>query len=139
MIVVDTNVFVGACMGIGASAEVVRLCLTGALVPAMGSALLMEYEDVLSRSQLFANCRLNAAERSDLLDIFLAHCRWVSTYFLWRPNLRDEGDNHVVELAVACGASHIVTWNSRDFAVMELRFPALRLATPPELLKELNP
>ncbi len=65
-------------------------------------------------------------------------CRWVKTYFSWRPNLRDEADNHVVELAVASGATHIVTWNTRDFAAMELRFPLLRLATPPELLKELT-
>jgi putative PIN family toxin of toxin-antitoxin system len=138
MIVIDTNVYVGACMGVDASAQVIRHCLSGKFTPAMGSALLMEYEDVLSRSALFDNSRLNAGERDELLDIFLASCRWVKTYFSWRPNLRDEADNHVVELAVASGATHIVTWNTRDFAAMELRFPLLRLATPPELLKELT-
>ncbi|MFO1244602.1 MAG: putative toxin-antitoxin system toxin component, PIN family [Ramlibacter sp.] len=138
MIVVDTNVLVGACMGVGASARVIELCLTGRLTAAVGSALLVEYEDVLSRASLFEGCRLNTEERQELLDIFLASARWVKTYFSWRPNLRDESDNHVVELAVACGASHIVTWNTRDFAAMELRFPSLRLATPPELLKELT-
>jgi hypothetical protein len=29
----------------------------------------------------------------------------------WRPNLRDEGDNHLVELAIAGGAEAIVTYN----------------------------
>jgi putative PIN family toxin of toxin-antitoxin system len=137
MIVLDTNVFVGACMGQGPSARIVERCLRGHATPAMGSALLLEYEDVLSRASLFQGCRLDAGEREELLDIFLASCAWVKTYFLWRPNLRDEADNHVVELAVACGASHIVTWNTRDFAAMELRFPLLRLATPPEFLKEM--
>jgi len=136
MIVVDTNVFVGACMGVGASARIIELCLQERLQPAMGSALLLEYEDVLSRQNLFADCRLTAAERDELLDIFLARCTWTRTYYAWRPNLRDEADNHVVELAVAAGASHIVTWNVRDFAPMELRFPALRLATPAQFLKE---
>lgn len=139
MIVVDTNVFVGACMGVGASAQVVQNCLTGVLQPAMGSTLLLEYEDVMARNALFAGCRLNVEERDELLDIFFAHCKWVKTYFSWRPNVRDEADNHVVELAVASGASHIVTWNTRDFAAMELRFPLLRVVTPPELLKELKP
>jgi len=37
-------------------------------------------------------------------------------YFLWRPNLRDEADNHLVELAVAGGAQAVVTRNKRDFA-----------------------
>ena len=139
MIVIDTNVFVGACMGMGPSARLIECCLTGKLKPAMGSALFMEYEDVLSRSQLFEAARLTALERDELLDIFLAQARWVKTYFSWRPNLRDEADNHVVELAIASAASHIVTWNIKDFAAMELRFPMLRIATPVEFLKELTP
>jgi len=139
MIVIDTNVFVGACKGVGASARVIEHCLTDRLRPVMGSALMLEYEDVLSRKALFEDCRLNDMERDELFDIFLARCRWVKTYYSWRPNLRDEADNHVVELAVASAASHIVTWNTRDFAAMELRFPLLRLATPPELLKEMTP
>jgi uncharacterized protein len=138
MIVLDTNVFVGACMGTGASAKLIELCIHGRVEPAMGSALLAEYEDVLSREFLFKDCHLSLAQREELLDIFLASCKWVKTYFSWRPNLRDEGDNHVVELAVASAASHIVTWNIRDFASMELRFPLLRYNTPPEFLKELS-
>jgi len=138
MIVVDTNVFVGACMGTGASNQVIAHCVEGKLKPVIGSSLFHEYEDVMSRSSLFEGCRLDESEREDLLDIFLANCKWIKTYFSWRPNLRDEADNHVVELAVASGASHIVTWNIRDFASMELRFPSLRLVTPPDLLKELK-
>lgn len=139
MIVVDTNVFAGACMGVGAAAKVIELCITTTVQPVMGSALMLEYEDVLARDALFETCRLNATERDELLDIFLSRCKWVTTYFAWRPNLRDEADNHIVELAVACGASAIVTWNTRDFAAMELRFPMLRILTPPDFLKELKP
>jgi len=136
MIVIDTNVFVGACMGTGASAAVIERCLTGQAVPVMGSALFLEYEDVMARTTLFEGGRLGAIERDELLDIFLGKCQWIKTYFSWRPNLRDEGDNHVLELAVACAATHIVTWNTRDFSAMELRFPRLQIATPPDFLKE---
>jgi predicted nucleic acid-binding protein len=55
---------------------------------------------------------------------------------LWRPNLPDEADNHVVELAVAGGAEAIVTHNKRDFARAELHFPGLRVASPGELIAE---
>jgi putative PIN family toxin of toxin-antitoxin system len=139
-IVIDTNVFVGACLGTGASNRVVEACLAQRYRPLMGAALLAEYEDVLGRSPLFAKSRLSLAERSELLDIFLADCRWTRIYFGWRPNLRDEGDNHLVELAVAGGASHIVTLNLRDLKGMELRFPGLAVVTPTQLLaKELPP
>lgn len=136
LIVVDTNVFVGACLGMGASNAVVADCLRGVHVPLMGTALLAEYEDVLARERLFQTCRLDAAEREELLDIFLAVCRWTSIYFGWRPNLRDEGDNHLIELAVAGQGSHIVSRNLRDIRNAELVFPDLRTVTPEQFLKE---
>ena len=33
-----------------------------------------------------------------------------SVYNRWRPNLRDEADNHLIELTVACGADYLVSW-----------------------------
>ena len=136
IIVVDTSVFVGACLGVGASNAVVAACLRGDHSPLMGAALLAEYEDVLSRPVLWKRCRLSAAAREELLDIFLAACTWTRIYFGWRPNLRDESDNHLVELAVAGGAGFIVTRNIRDLASMELKFPALAVRTPEIFLKE---
>lgn len=102
----------------------------------MGVALFMEYESVLDRPRLLARSRLSGDERKDLLDIFLAVCRWTRVYFAWRPNLPDEHDNHVVELAVAGAASAIVTRNVRDFRIGGgLRFPQIEILTPAQLLK----
>lgn len=139
LIVVDTNVFVGACLGVGASNAVVAACLRGEHTPLMGTALLTEYEDVLGREALFQNCRLNDAERAELVEIFLATCHWTRIYFGWRPNLPDEGDNHLVELAVAGGASRIVTRNLRDLGGRELKFPELVAVTPEQFLQEVKP
>jgi putative PIN family toxin of toxin-antitoxin system len=136
-VVIDTNVFVGACMGVGASNAVVRACLEHRLVPLMGVALLTEFEATLSRDELFAGSRLDAAERSMLLDTFLALCEWTRVYFLWRPNLKDESDNHLIELAVAGDADVVVTRNLRDLRGAELRFEPLRILSPEDFLKEL--
>ena len=70
-----------------------------------------------------------------MFEALLAVSEWTPIYFLWRPNLPDEGDNHVVELAVAGGAQAIVTGNIRDFARMELRFAGLAVMEPAEFLK----
>ena len=138
-ILVDTNVFVGACLGAGASNAVIAACLRGELVPLMGTALMNEYEAVLSRSHLFQGCRLDAQEREALLDVFFSVCQWTHVYYGWRPNLPDEGDNHLIELAVAGGASHIVTRNLRDLCRMELKFSGLVVVTPEQFLREVRP
>jgi len=136
IIVLDTSVFISACLSSGgASREALRLCLNRRCVPLMGEALYMEYEAVLSRERLFRACVLDAAERSALFEAFLSVCRWTRVYYAWRPNVPDESDNHVVELAVAGGATAIVTRNLRDFGRMELRFGRLAVIDPAALLK----
>ena len=137
-IVVDTNVFVGACMGVGASNRVIAACVEKRSTPLMGTALFAEYEDVLGREALFDGCRLKLDEREELLDIFLSACEWTRIHYGWRPNLPDEGDNHLVELAIAGGAEFVVTRNLRDLSRMELRFPSLTVLDPEAFLQELS-
>ena len=113
-----------------------RRCLSRRYQPAMSLALFAEYRDVMAREALFADCTLDPAKRSALLAAFMSVCRKTEIYYLWRPNLRDEADNLVIELAVAAGAQVIVTHNVKDFSRTQLRFPSLGIYTPAELLKE---
>jgi putative PIN family toxin of toxin-antitoxin system len=136
-IAVDTNVIVAAMIRVtGTNRSVLRACLEGRARPIIGEALFLEYEDVLARPRLMARSPLSATERRRLLEAFLSVCDWMDIYFSWRPNLRDEGDNHVIELAVAGGARWIVTNNVADFRGAELRFPQIRAAPPGEFIRE---
>jgi predicted nucleic acid-binding protein len=114
-----------------------RACLEHRFVPLMGASLLAEYEAVLGREALFTRSKLNAGERETLLDVFLALCEWTKVYYLWRPNLPDEADNHLIEVAVAGGAEFIITRNLRDLQSTQMLFPALRIISPEDFLKEL--
>lgn len=135
-VVVDTNVFVAALLKRGGtSRRVIRACLSGAYQPLMGAALLAEYEDVLSRDALWKTSLVSASEREAVLDGLLSVCRWTEVYFAWRPNLPDEADNHLIELAVAGSAAAIVTRNIRDLATGELRFEGLQILTPEQCLE----
>lgn len=137
-IVVDTNVFVAALLSpAGINREVLRACLAGKVVPLMGAALFHEYEDLLGRTELMAKCPLSPGERELLLGSFLSVTEWIRVYYLWRPNLPDEGDNHLIELAIAGAAEVIVTHNLRDLNRGELRFPKLRILTPESFLSTL--
>ena len=101
----------------------------------MGAALFFEYEAVLGRESLFTGTLLNSREREQLFDAFMRVCRWTRIYYTWRPNLRDETDNHLIELAVAGGAHALVTKNVRDFRGAQLHFPELRVLRPEQLVK----
>jgi predicted nucleic acid-binding protein len=93
----------------------------------------------MSRHEVFKDCPVGKADRMILFKAFLSVCRWTQVYYLlWRPNLPDEDDNHVIELALAGGATVLVTNNIRDFRAGELRFPEVRVMRPDEFLKGMN-
>ena len=60
---------------------------------------------------------------------------WIFIYYIWRPNLQDEADNHLIELAVAGNADIIATHNIRDLQNSELMFPDLQILKPQDVLR----
>lgn len=135
-IVVDTSVLISALIGPkGPNREVIRGCLNGNYNPLISNALFHEYDDVSGRDKIRELCPLTPAELRELLNAFYSICRWVPIYYLWRPNLPDEGDNFLVELAVAGNATCIITNNVKHIKSSELTFPELHVLTPEELLR----
>ncbi len=119
------------------SRKIVRACLLGELKPVFGAALLAEYEDVLSRSELWLKSKTTKTERETVFNAFLSECDWIEVFFAWRPNLPDESDNHLIELAFAAQAQAIVTKNLRDLKRGELKFPSVQVMTPKEVWEKL--
>lgn len=134
-IVVDTSVFISALIGSqGASRELLRQCLHLKYQPLMGNALFCEYEQVISRDEILRSCPLSAEEIQTLLAAFMSVCEWTRIYYLWRPNLKDEADNHLIELAIAGNAKIIATNNIKDFKQTQLIFPELLIRKPDEII-----
>lgn len=135
-VVVDTSVMISALIGKrGASREVIRRCLTGKYQPLISNPLFQEYEDVSSRKQVRDNCPFSAGEIRDLLNAFYSVCSWVPIYYLWRPNLKDESDNFLIELALAGNSRSIVTNNVKDLEAAELKFDDLQILKPQQILR----
>jgi uncharacterized protein len=135
-IIVDTNVLVSAFTSAnGASREVLRQLLSGQVRALISVALYSEYCDVLGRADFLNRCPLKPAEIQELFDAFLSTTEPVELYFSWRPNLRDEGDNHVYELAVAALDAPLLTYNQRDFMHAQLKFPSLQIMSPSQWLQ----
>jgi predicted nucleic acid-binding protein len=134
-VIIDTNVFVAGLRSAGgASRAVLRRALGGSLQPLFGNALWMEYQDLLARP-VWGDAT-TADERRQVLAALALRGRWVTVDYGWRPNLPDEGDNHLIELALAGGAQAIITDNLRDLRGGELRLGNLRVLTPAQCLEE---
>ena len=134
-VVIDTNVFVAGLRSAGgASREVLRRALIGGIQPLFGNALWLEYQDLLGRDVWREST--TSAERLQVLAALAKQGRWVTVYYGWRPNLPDEADNHLIELALAGNAAAIVTHNVRDVRRGELQLGNLRILTPAQCLEE---
>jgi predicted nucleic acid-binding protein len=96
--------------------------------------IVFEYEDALKR--LGDETSWSAEEIGDLLDFICAVADRKKVSYLWRPFLRDQHDDMVLEAAVAASCDRIVTYNKADFRGAE-RF-GLRIVTAKEFLEEIG-
>ena len=99
--------------------------------------LLAEYRDVLARPEMALELSYTGAEIETILIGLLKVADEVNPHFLWRPNLKDEKDNFLVEIAVASQPCTIVTHNVNDFAQGELLFPSVFVKPPQAVIREL--
>ena len=56
------------------------------------------------------------------MTVMIATAEPVETHFLWRPQLRDPGDEMVLEAAVNGRTEVLVTFNLRDYGETPNRF-----------------
>ena len=135
-VVIDTSVWISALICKESQARaLLRLVLNKCISAQMSEALFLEYEAVMQREKIQHLTPLTHKEQQELLSAFLSVCQWNEIYYTWRPNLKDENDNFLVELAVSSGASVIITYNLKDFEEAQLLF-SYRVTTPELFLKE---
>lgn len=95
---------------------------------------MLEYEDVLLRH--LAESPFEADDVRELLDFLCRVGHHQEIFYLWRPVLRDPGDDMVLELAVASQAEVIVTFNERHFVGFEAF--GVRVMNPGAFLEEIG-
>ena len=131
-IVLDTNVLVTALRSSkGTSFRLLSLLNEGDFQLHISTTLVAEYEAVLKRGLL----ALSATQVDDVVDFICARAKHHKIYYLWRPVLKDPGDDFLLELAVKANA-RIITWNLADFKRAQPL--GVLVQTPREFLKFLE-
>lgn len=110
-VVLDTNILISACLKPGGlEARTVALACQGAFTVCVSVAVMAEYSDVLGRPKF--------SDVSEEAQRLLEKIRSCALAVAAGPDLTvaaDEDDNRLLECAVGCGASYLVTGNLRHF------------------------
>jgi predicted nucleic acid-binding protein len=113
-VVIDTNVLVTALKSNkGWAYDLLRYIGCGHFQHIITVPLILEYEDVLLRKNMVP---ISTQEVNAVLDYICHTGTEKQVHYLWRPHLRDLGDDFVLEAAMAGQCRHIVTYNMTDFA-----------------------
>lgn len=131
-IVIDTNVlFEGLTKQGGATGLIVDAWALDALNVNISTALVYEYEDVLSRK--LSDVRWHKLK--PLLLLLVKKSSFTPIYFSWRPTSPDPGDDLVIDCAMNAGAI-VVTSNLKDFKKAQTEL-GLTVKSPEHLIAEI--
>ena len=133
----DTDVAVAAMRSpTGGSAELLRRNDSGAAQMLLTVALALEYEAICTTAEHRLASGLSAADAGIYVDGLIAMAEPVKAFFRWRPQLRDPGDEMVLEAAVNGQADAIVTFNESH--LREARSFGIEVIRPGEALRRIE-
>ena len=136
--VLDTNVVVAALRSPrGASAFLLTAARAGRITILANVALALEYEAICKLPEHVLASGLSFVEVEVFLTAVVAMAEPVESHFMWRPQLRDPGDELVLEAAANGQAAAIVTFNRRDFGAVPSRF-GVEVLTPVEAVRRIG-
>jgi putative PIN family toxin of toxin-antitoxin system len=122
-VVLDTDVIIAALRSPrGASAAILRAADAGQVQLLASVALVLEYEAKCTLSVHYEAAGLLHADALIFIDGITALSEPVKLHYFWRPQLRDPGDEMVLETAINGHADAIVTFNMRDYGEAPRRF-----------------
>jgi putative PIN family toxin of toxin-antitoxin system len=136
--VLDTDVVVaGMRSPSGASAALLRAARQGRLTILLSIALALEYEAVCNQAEHRLASGLSDQDVEVFVTAVIAMAEPVRIHFLWRPQLRDAGDEMVLETAVNGGAKTLITFNVRDYGDVPARF-GIEMLLPREAIARIK-
>ena len=134
----DTDVIVAAIRSpAGASAAILDQIANGVGRLVLTASLALEYEAICHLPEHRLASGLSENEVGIFVNTIIGLAEPVEIHFLWRPSVRDPGDEMVLEAAVNGRANVRVTFNRRDYGSAPRRF-GIEILLPRDALKRMR-
>jgi predicted nucleic acid-binding protein len=121
----------------GASAALLRCIDRGLSTLLLSVPLALEYEAICQLPEHRLVMGLSMKDVDTFLNALIGLAEPVDVHFLWRPQLRDPGDEMVLETAVNGQAAALVTFNRRDYGSVPASFRT-EVLLPREALRRIK-
>ena len=128
-VVIDTNVLLAALPKVSRFRVIISALTTGKLELVVSTAILLEYQEILSR-------KTNSIVATNFLEFLtkLPGVIRVDTPFTWGIIKVDPDDNKFVDAGLMAGADYIITYDGHFDIVKSHPFPAIGVLNPDDFL-----
>ena len=133
-LVLDTDVIIAAMRSPeGGSAALLNLIDQGFGTILLSVPFILEYEAICHLPEHRLASGLNGKEIDVFISTLVDMAYPVDIHYHWKPQLRDPGDEMVLETAINGRADALVTFNHKDYGDIPARF-GIELMLPREAL-----
>ena len=133
--VLDTNIIVaGLYSKRGASYQLIKGALSGELSFAVSPLVALEYEGILHQKIEEGFLKVSKEDCGRILDALFTIATIVWRPLQIRPILSDPSDDKILECAISCDCTHIVTFNQRHFPAVVTAPWGIKVMTAGEFL-----
>lgn len=115
-VVLDTNIIIaGLYSKRGASYQLLKAAISGDLSFAVSPLVAFEYEGVIHQKIEEGFLKVSKDDSGRILDALFSMATIVWKPFQVRPVLSDPSDDKILECAISCDCTHIITFNKKHF------------------------
>ena len=134
-VVLDTNIIIaGLYSKRGASYRLLKAAISGELPFAVSPLVAFEYEGVIHQKIEEGFLKISKKDCGKILDALFSMALIVWEPFQVRPVLSDTSDDKILECAISCGCTHIITFNKKHFPAAATAPYGIKVMTAGEFL-----
>ncbi len=134
-VVLDTNIIIaGLYSKRGASYQLLKAAIYGDLSFAVSPLIAFEYEGVIHQKIEEGFLKVSKKDCGRILDALFSTATIAWEPFQVRPVLSDPSDDKILECAISCDCTHIITFNKKHFPAAVTATYGIKVMTAGEFL-----